>query len=130
MTESAQILLPHLKEIFSKHPKVVDETKTFIASLGNAPMCMLAFINDSYHEKNESMIIQSVSAAIQNMLLMAYEKGIGTCWLAAPNVTGMDKVFKERYAADKGNMVALITFGYPEQEGKMPRRKSERYKII
>ena len=130
MQEAAATLDPILRERFPKHPQVVSDTKRFVGLLGDAPLCVLAFINKPDYKKSDSTLIQSVSAAIENMLLMAYDKGIGSCWLTAPLETGVDSALKDRFAPDKGDMVAMLTFGYPDQEPRMPKRKPERYEII
>ncbi|MDD6057744.1 MAG: nitroreductase family protein, partial [Clostridiales bacterium] len=126
----ADVLLPSLQEKFAKYPEIVEETRKFIGLLGKAPICILVFQYQESSPAAERTVVQSVSAAIENMLLMAYAKGIGSCWLTAPLDTGADAIFKERYAPDKGNMVALLTFGYPEKEGRMTRRRTGRYTII
>ncbi|MBQ9156701.1 MAG: nitroreductase family protein [Eubacterium sp.] len=130
MQQAAATLDPILKERFPRHPQVVKDTKRFVGLLGDAPLCVMAFINKPDYKKADSTLIQSVSAAIENMLLMAFDKGIGSCWLTAPLETGMDQPLKERFAPEKGDMVAMLTFGYPDQEPAMPRRKTGRYEII
>lgn len=130
MKDSAATMMPALKERFAKHPQVVKETENFLTTLGGAPMCILVFVNKPDHKKKESTIIQSVAAAIQNMILVAHSKGIGSCWMTAPLETGADKRFKERFAPDKGDMIALVTLGYPDEERKMTRRKPERFEIV
>lgn len=130
MKESAAAMMPSLKERFAKHPQVIKETENFLTTLGGAPLCIMVFVNKPDHKKKESTIIQSVAAAIQNMLLVAYEKGLGSCWMTAPIETGADKKFKERFAPDKGDMVALLTLGYAAEERKMTRRKPDRFEIV
>jgi len=67
--------------------------------------------------------IQSVGAAIQNMLLAAYELGLGTLWIC--------DVF---YAYDQlcnwlgqdAQLIAAVTIGYPDEApGARPRRSLE-----
>lgn len=132
MKQASEILLPSLENRFPNHPKVVAETRQFLSLLGNAPVCVLAFLykDDSEYKRKETEFLESTAAAIQNMLLTAYDKGISSCWLTAPLESGMDSVLKEEFAPDKGKMVAMLTFGYSEQVAKMPRRREGRYKII
>lgn len=130
MKESAIAMIPSLKERFAKYPEVVNETTNFLTSLGGAPMCILAFIDKPNHKKTESTMIQSVAAAIQNMLLSAHSMGIGSCWMTAPLETGADQKLKERFAPDRGDMVAMITLGYPDEERQMPRRRANRFEIV
>ncbi len=57
------------------------------------------------------MAIQSLGAAIQNMLLMAYDLGLDTCWMCAPlfcpEVASAALDLDERFIPH-----ALITVGY------------------
>ena len=48
---------------------------------------LLAY-KDDYPDVKGAM--EGVCAGIQNMLLTAYSKGIGSCWMTAPNQAGMD----------------------------------------
>lgn len=132
MAKASEILLPSLERRFPNHPGVVAETRQFLSLLGNAPVCVLAFLykDDSEYKRKETEFLESTAAAIQNMLLAAYDKGINSCWLTAPLESGMDIALREEFAPDKGRMVAMLTFGYSEQKAKMPRRREGRYKII
>lgn len=65
--------------------------------------------------------IQSISAAIQNMLLAATEMGIGSLWIC-------DVFFAYReltgWLSENGEMIAAITLGYPlETPNERPRKK-------
>ena len=92
-------------------------------------MCILAFfLRDDYPDRDGAM--QSVSAAIENILLSAWDKGVGSCWLSAPQRMGFGPELRERFAPDKGEFVAAITLGYPEQVPKMPPRRDGRYTIV
>ena len=67
--------------------------------------------------------IQSLSASIQNMLLAAEEKGIGSLWIC-------DIYFAYgelcRWLDTEGELLAAIAFGYPEESpGARPRRAVE-----
>lgn len=130
MKETALAMVPSLRERFAKHPEVVKETENFLLTLGHAPMCILAFVDQPNHKKTASTMLQSVAASIENMLLRAYSLGIGSCWMTAPLETGMDSKFHARFAPDKGDMVAMITLGYPDEDRTMPRRKSDRFEIV
>lgn len=130
MKTMSKKLVPMLKARFTEHPQVVEETRQFVNNLGGAPVCVLAFQDKPGYGETESSIIQSVAAAIQNMIIMAHSIGIGSCWLTAAQETGLDVELKNKYAPDKGNLVALVTFGYPDQQTKKPARKENRYTII
>ncbi len=82
---------------------------------------------DNHHE--QLMAIQSVAAAIQNMLLAAHEAGLGACWMAAPLYC--PAVVREalRLPAD-WDAQALITIGYPADEGQPRGRIDFREKTV
>lgn len=120
---------PVMKKRFANHPAVIGETKVFLKSLGGAQCCILAFmLRQDYPDKR--IAVEGVCAAIQNMLLRAYDRGIGSCWMTAPISAGMDEDLRLKYAPDHGEFVAAVTLGYPAQNPKAPKRKEGRYEII
>jgi F420 biosynthesis protein FbiB-like protein len=69
------------------------------------------------------MAVQSVAAAIQNMLLAAHAEGLGACWFCAPLFC--PEVVRETLEIPKNfQPQALIAMGYPAERPKTPRRKS------
>ena len=61
--------------------------------------------------------IQSVSAAVENLLLAATEKGYGTCWMCGPLIAtpALEKILK---IEKPWKLMALIPLGIPDQELK------------
>ena len=90
-------------------------------------VCLSTIDLDDPHER--LMAIQSVAAAIQNLLLAAHEAGLGACWMAAPLYC--PDVIREalRLPAD-WDAQALITIGYPADEGKPRGRIDFREKTV
>ncbi len=79
---------------------------------------------DQKRQANEvTMAIQSLGAAVQNMLLMAYDLGLDTCWMCAPlfcpEVASAALDLDERLIPH-----ALITVGYaatdPVRRSRLP----------
>lgn len=73
-----------------------------------------------------------MSAAVENALLAARDLGIGSCWLAAAEQTGYSGAIRDRFAPGKGDMVAMVSLGWPESEN-WPRpvaRKEGRFAVI
>lgn len=132
MQKVSDAVMPSLEDRFKNYPQVVAETRHFISMLGDAPLCVLVFLfkDDELYARKEKELMQSTAAAIENMLLMAYDKGIGSCWMTSPLEAGLDTVLREQFAPDKGKMMAMLTFGYPDQTPKMPKRRDGRYEII
>jgi nitroreductase len=64
--------------------------------------------------------LSAISAAIQNMVLVAQEQGVGSCWLGAPLFCAeeINKLFKT-----KDELVAILTLGYPRETGRRSLRK-------
>ncbi|MBR6443913.1 MAG: nitroreductase family protein [Firmicutes bacterium] len=137
---------PALRERFASFPQVAEESIKFIRMLGGAPVVILAFLNKPGLTKTDAPMVESVSAALENILLAATAKGIGSCWLTAPlqdssNDSGKcwltpaeegsnSKALREAFAPDKGELVAIVTLGYPKMTPKAPKRKEGRYVII
>ena len=65
--------------------------------------------------------IQSIGALIQNMLLAAAEKGIGSLWICDIYFAYLELC---KWLNSDGQLVAAIAFGYPNEFPKeRPRRK-------
>jgi len=122
-------LRPHLEEIFPRHPHVVGETTAFLRNLGGAPVYVLVFMQQVYDEERRAPMLESVSAAIQNLLLAAHERGLGTCWVNAVTALGYGDALRELFAPDKGDFVSVISLGYPDQNPRTPSRKPGRWVI-
>lgn len=64
--------------------------------------------------------LSAVSAAIQNMILVAENLGVCSCWLGTP-------LFCEKEINELINindeLVAILTFGYPAEKGRRSARK-------
>ena len=126
---SGDELAPSLKERFANHPEVVTETRSFVSALGGAPACVLVFLLKEYPDRRDTSVM-SVAMGMQNLMLAAHEYGLGTCCLTAPLYTGRGEQLKERFAPDKGEFLALVSLGYPDQTSKMPPRRAGRCDFI
>jgi len=106
-------------------------TSESVERITGAPVAVLACMTmmdmDRYPDERRmtaerTMAVQSVAAAVQNMLLAAHGLGLGACWMCAPlfcpdvvrRVLGMPKDVEPQ---------ALILVGYPAEEPEPPRRK-------
>ena len=74
-------------------------------------------------------MLESTAAAIQNLLLSAREKGLGTCWVNAVTGLGYGPALQELFAPDKGEFVSLVALGWPDQSPRTPARKPDRWVI-
>lgn len=90
-----------------------------IKQSGNA----ILVCGDSSLEKNESWLIQNCSAAVQNILLTAYNLQLGSCWIAVHGMPDIvDNVVKQFNLPSNIIPIALIALGYPEEVVKTEER--------
>ena len=73
-----------------------------------------------YGERGKNLYgIQNVAAAIQNMLLMAWDYGIGSCWIGAFDDKKLSELLElPSYIIPQ----AIIVFGYPDELPDAPYR--------
>jgi len=112
------------------------ETRTAIAEdsierFANAPALVLACLTmedmlkypDEKRQKSErDLAVQSLGAAIQNLLLAAHAMQLGACWYCAPAFC-KEAVKQELKIPREVEPQALITIGYPAEKPEPPRRK-------
>lgn len=117
-----------LEERFKNNPEIVEETMEFMKAMGGARTIVLAFLNKpNYSEEMLPSCIESVSAAMQNVCLMAYAEGLGSCWVEA--VCRAGDALQERFAPDHGKLIGGIILGHPAMEARPIKRKDGRYEI-
>ena len=102
----------HTVQILEQAPVVV----FVMNSLGKSPESELTFEERIYEICN----IQSIGASIQNMLLAATEKGIGSLWIC--DIYFAYPELCEWLDAD-GTPVAAVAFGYPNEAPAERSRK-------
>ncbi|MCX8104765.1 MAG: nitroreductase family protein [Ignavibacterium album] len=90
-----------------------------IKQSGNA----ILVCGDSSIEKNESWLIQNCSAAVQNILLAAYDLGLGSCWIAVHGMNDIVKNLQKQFKLPAEIIpIALIALGYPDEEVNIEER--------
>jgi coenzyme F420-0:L-glutamate ligase/coenzyme F420-1:gamma-L-glutamate ligase len=106
--------------------------------LVSAPVIIVACLSlidmDHYPDARRNnleriMAIQGVAASLQNLLLAAHEAGLGACWMCAP-LFCPDVVRQVLQLPGDWDAQALITLGYPADEGKPKGRVDFREKTI
>ncbi|NHJ48931.1 MAG: nitroreductase family protein [Asgard group archaeon] len=86
--------------------------------MNDAPVSILVFnVEQMLHPSRPD--IQSISAAIQNMLLKAYDLGLGSVWIC--DILYIDKKVQE-YVKTGMKLIAAISIGYANHSPK-DRRK-------
>lgn len=96
----------------------------FYRTLGGAPVAVgvcLPRENDPWVWKNN---ISDSAAAIENLLLAAWDKGLGTCWMAGPLKARADVIAAFLGVPPDRELVAIVTLGYPDHRPPMPPKKN------
>lgn len=118
-------ILPRLQRFFAETPKVIDQTKRFFKNLGNAPAAVFAYYTPTGDDYSD---VQSVAAAIQNMLLAAHAMGLGTCWMTGP--VHVEEEINKALGIEGKKLVAVITVGYPAKQPPVPPRRDNEKKVV
>jgi len=91
---------------------------------GNPQALIVLCINKKRAEKGgrlgENTALMDVSMAAQNMMLVAYSLGIGSCPVISFNKTGLRELLS---ISEFVEPVLILSFGYPKFWPKPPRRR-------
>jgi len=81
----------------------------------NAPLVVVACADpgDSGKVNDQSYYLVDTAISFQQMMLTAWNFGIGSCWLAAFNENSVRKILQ---IPEKIKIVALSPFGYPREK--------------
>ena len=124
--------LKYAKEIL-KPPlpddKVSKWHKRMIEGMYKAPLYIVAYIDlrkRLYHEEFKDieylMAVESVAAAIENMILASWSLGIASVWLGVPVL--MEEEFNTLLnPPENTKLVAIIALGYPKEKPRTRPRK-------
>lgn len=100
-----------------------------LAIMAQAPVTVFVFNptgkhpllkRDTLETYTDIVDIQSVGAAIQNMLLAALDLGLGSLWICDV-FFGYEEICA--WLGEKGQMIAAVSFGYPDQTPRARPRK-------
>lgn len=83
--------------------------------------CQDAYPDDARRRAEEAMLVQSVAAFTQQLLLAAHASGLAGCWYCAPLFAG-DVVRDVCGLPAHWWPLAFVTLGTPLQEGEATRR--------
>ncbi|MGA3288610.1 MAG: nitroreductase family protein [Candidatus Bathyarchaeia archaeon] len=108
-----------------------DKRKVRVERFATAPVLILACLtmngmdnfSDEKRQKCErDLAMQSLAAALENMLLEAHAKGLGACWFCAPGFC-KETARKMLRIPDDVEPEALIAMGYPAEKPPVPSKK-------
>jgi F420 biosynthesis protein FbiB-like protein len=102
-----------------------------VERFANAPVLVVAcltmndmkqFPDEERQRCEHDLAVQSLSAAIQNLLLTAHAKQLGSCWYCAP-IFCKSAVRQALNLPDDVEPQAVITIGYPAEKPNPPPRR-------
>ena len=106
--------------------KAIAEVAMDQGFIGSAPAVIvvcsdLRKVSSAYGQRGASLYsVQNTSAAIENLLLAAWDKGLGCCWVGAFS----EQALKELLALPTNiRPLAIITLGYPLS---IPKKRARR----
>lgn len=118
------------KKLAKWKEKIVRERRYY------APLYIAAYVDlrekvckDEYSDFEYLWAVQSLSAAIENMILTAWSMGIGSVWLGVPML--MKDEFNEVLGIKDKNLdlMAILALGYPSKEPRIKGRKKDINKV-
>ncbi len=121
---SFPLLEPSLKKMYDE--KIVSFTRGFFKTLGGAPVVMVFYSEAT--DEGSFVDTQSVSAAIQNVLLAATYEGLGSCWMTNP--VNLKEEVDEVLGTEGMELIAIVPVGFPAKEPPTPPRKEGRVEWV
>jgi len=104
--------------------------RLFFKSLGNAPIAIIVTVpknDDKWIMYNN---IKDGSAATQNLLLTAWNEGLGTCWMTGPLSHKEKEIRNFLNMSDEREIIGIIPIGIPAHCPSMPPKIDVRGKIF
>lgn len=121
-----------IKDILQKRlkPSLYDFTERFFFTLGNAPVLVFCYSNNSPDERHYTSI-GSVYMAVQNINLACQIEGLGCCTMGAPleiqkevdQFLGVTEL--PEYKAGELELLCGLVIGYPDHTPPKPARQTE-----
>ena len=108
-----------------------EEFKARVERFAAAPVLILACVSTEDMAKQldaerqiveRDLAVQSLGAALENLLLAAHSLGLGACWFCAPAFC-KDTVREALKIPAEVEPQALIALGYPDEKPQVPPRK-------
>ena len=124
-----KVMSDQAKTLLLEHMKVNPRMEMYRPSLENpnfnifynAPSLILI-----YGKKEHPYTPQDCSMAAQNLMLAAWEKGIGSCWIGfAQGLCDSSDFKKQHQIPEEYILVAPLILGYREQESPKPVPRRE-----
>lgn len=118
-SDAFQDMRPRLEKVFADKPKIIEATKTFFETYGGAPVFIFAYCGKS--AGGQSWDTNSTAVAVQNLLLAAYEAGLGATW--TDGIMGKEAEINKALGVEDKKLLCVLPIGYPDEVPRVPPRK-------
>lgn len=120
-SELNKFLTP-VKIILNKSIRIIENAEIIILVYNNNNFSKrINKLGEPYFSSSVISEIEGISAAIENMHLVAYFYGVGMAWLTMPLLL---KKNINNFVNTENELIAVLTFGYPAERGKYLKRKN------
>jgi nitroreductase len=122
VSENVKVAVEKFSSVFLNAPAVVAVTMSPYEAVIDKILSQTVYTHEELNKLRNYPDIQTVGAAIQNILLAAVDLGYGACWLTGPMVAKeeLSKILKIK---SPNLLMAFVAIGKPDKESK-PRLKS------
>lgn len=101
----------------------------FYSNLGDAPVLIGVTVPDLEGDVEQMNEYLAAGCAIENILLMAIDKGLGACNITVP--AWVIEEVREAFGIDAGRvLVSVILLGTPAEEAHPPQHKTDIYTFL
>jgi nitroreductase len=121
-----KFIYKNLSKVFHDRVDVINESKRFFYTLGSAPIIVCVYRISTV--EGELTDIQSVAAAIENLLLLLCDEGLGGCWMTGS--VYLEDEINEILGVEGKKLQAIIPVGIPDTVPPSPKRKKGRIEWI
>ena len=101
----------------------------FYHTLGGAPVAIFVSVPKEDTPWVWRNNISDAAASIENLLLAAWARGLGTCWLTGPLKARSAEIALFLNIPEDREIVAIISLGYPDHQPQMPPKKDISEKV-
>ena len=84
--------------------------------IAEAPVCIVVMCRDTKY------YLEDGSAATQNLLLAAWARGLGSCWVAGDKKPYAGEICKMLGAPEGYRLISMVAVGYPAQTPHKSKR--------
>ena len=114
-------VLPSLKPVLENAANIIEGSQLLILVYNQERYSRrIRMLGEPYFSLARLSEVQSIGAAIQNMLLTATKLGVGSAWLTVP-VFIKKKI--SQIVKKEAELMAVLTFGYPRGKPERVSRK-------